>query len=142
MNKPFYPSLKTEKFAAYLDGNMPADELREMADLIRQDSALQEIVDICDEVDADMETFAANGDRLPDNIGDPHLQIPDPDIRNFSDRFNRHYGMAMMERMAEDLPAPAMCACDCNPKEEEEDSPLSQLKDKLHDWFSNKKKNK
>ena len=139
MNKPFHPSLKTEKLAAYLDGNMLADELRRTADLIQQDSELQEIVEICDEVDADIDAFASSEESLPDDISDPELVIPNPNTRRFSDWERKHYGMAAIACES----APAMCACKCAPNEEEDedDSLLSRVKDKLNDWLSDDKEN-
>ena len=77
MNKPIPMSMKTERLAAYLDGNMDDNELRTMSNTIRKHPGLKEIVDICDEVDADMEAFANQGLELPDEIKDPNSRLPD-----------------------------------------------------------------
>lgn len=77
MNKPIPTSMKTEKLAAYLDGNVNDNELRAMSNIIRNHPGLKEIVDICDEVDADMEAFAGQGLELPDEIKNPNSTIPD-----------------------------------------------------------------
>lgn len=74
--------MKTEKLAAYLDGNVDDNELRAMSNIIRKHPGLKEIVDICDEVDADVDAFADQGLELPDEIKNPDLKFPDLSHRN------------------------------------------------------------
>ena len=77
MNKLIPTSMKTEKLAAYLDGNVNDSELRTMSNIIRNHPGLKEIVDVCDEVDADMEAFASQGLEIPEEIKNPNLTLPD-----------------------------------------------------------------
>ena len=131
MNKPIPLSMKSEKMAAYMDGNMDNNELRKMSNIIHDYPSLQEIVDICDEVDADMEAFTGQGFELPDDIKDPELRLPDMSFNNIPMR-----GLGMAGAVAN----VAMCAADCaTPVPEDEDSGIAaRLKDLMNGLFDDK----
>lgn len=131
MNKPIPLSMKSEKMAAYMDGNMDDNELRKISNIIHEYPGLQEIVDICDEVDADMEAFTGQGFELPDDIKDPELKFPDPSLYNIPLR-----GLGMVGAVAN----VAMCAADCaEPAPEDEDNGIAaRLKELMNGLFEDK----
>ena len=131
MNKPIPLSMKSEKMAAYMDGNMDDNELRKMSNIIREHSGLREILDICDEVDADTEAFAGRRFELPDDIKDPELRLPDLSPHNI---LMRGHGMAGAVANV------AMRAADCAapPPEDEDNGIVSRLKDLMNGLFDDK----
>ena len=51
MNKHFDPTISEEKFAAWLDGMLPADEMRHISTVIENDSDFQSLLGVSDYVD-------------------------------------------------------------------------------------------
>lgn len=51
MNKHFNPAISEEKFAAWLDGMLPADEMRHISTVIENDSDFQSLLGVSDYVD-------------------------------------------------------------------------------------------
>lgn len=129
MNKPIPLSMKSEKLAAYMDGNMDDNELHKMSDIIREHAGLREILEICDDVDADMEAFAGQGFELPDDIKNPELRLPDLSLYNIP-----MIGLGMAETVAD----VAMCAADCASPEDEDDSIVARLKELMNGLFDDK----
>ena len=52
MNKHFTPAISEEKFAAWLDGMLPADEMNQIGSIIDNDSNLQSIIGASNAIDA------------------------------------------------------------------------------------------
>ena len=129
MNKPIPLSMKSEKLAAYMDGNMDDNELRKMSNIIHEHPGLQEILDICDDVDADMESFVGQRFELPDDIKDPELRFPDPSLYNIPLR-----GLGMVGAVAN----VAMCAADCAEPEDEDNGIAARLKELMNGLFEDK----
>lgn len=129
MNKPIPLSMKSEKLAAYMDGNMDDNELRKMSNIIHEHPGLQEILDICDDVDADMESFAGQRFELPDDIKDPELRLPDLSFHNIPMR-----GLGMVGAVAN----VAMCAADCAEPEDEDNGIAARLKELMNGLFEDK----
>ena len=121
--------MKSEKMAAYMDGNMDDNELRKMSKIIRENAGLREILDICDEVDADMEAFTGQGFELPDDIKDPELRLPDLSFHNIPMR-----GLGMAGTVAN----VAMCAADCAEPEDEDNGIAARLKELMNGLFEDK----
>ena len=57
MNKHFNPAISEEKFAAWLDGRLPADEMRQIGTLIENDSELQECAAISEAIDTEIQDY-------------------------------------------------------------------------------------
>lgn len=57
MHKDFVPPISIEEFAAYLDGNLSAAEMNRVANLVSNNSDMEEIVSISDVVDEDMQAY-------------------------------------------------------------------------------------
>lgn len=57
MNKHFNPAISEEKFAAWLDGMLPADEMRQIETLIENDSELQECAAISEAIDTEIQDY-------------------------------------------------------------------------------------
>ncbi|MGN0245830.1 MAG: hypothetical protein ACI4DK_07680 [Lachnospiraceae bacterium] len=57
MHKDFVPPISIEEFAAYLDGNLSAAEMNRVANLVNNNSDMEEIVSISDAVDEDMQIY-------------------------------------------------------------------------------------
>ena len=64
MNKHFNPALSEEKFAAWLDGMLPADEMHQIGAIIENDNNLRSLLDASDFI----EDFSLNADFLSANI--------------------------------------------------------------------------
>lgn len=81
MNKSFHPILSEEKFAAWLDGMLPADEMSQLTSIISEDNDLQSISAIANEMD---DTLLYNEDILQINSFAPSFLFNDfylPDIK-------------------------------------------------------------
>lgn len=52
MNKSFHPILSEEKFAAWLDGMLPADEMMQISSIFDNDSNFQSLLGISESIDA------------------------------------------------------------------------------------------
>lgn len=55
MNKLFHPILSEEKFAAWLDGMLPADEMQQIGTIISNDSDLHSLLGVSDCINASAE---------------------------------------------------------------------------------------
>ena len=140
MRNEFHPHMSIEKMASWLDGNLSAEEMTQMAKQIQSDPMLEEMVVMGDEIDRDIELFEASGGGLPDELEGNDFNIPNPDWE--ADRhFGRMYGTACKTAPARYSEydycdaAPAACA----PNEDDSDEE-SGLLDKLKGLFSGKDK--
>lgn len=52
MNKHFTPAISEEKFAAWLDGMLPADEMMQISSIFDNDSNFQSLLGISESIDA------------------------------------------------------------------------------------------
>lgn len=52
MNKHFNPAISEEKFAAWLDGMLPADEMMQISSIFDNDSNFQSLLGISESIDA------------------------------------------------------------------------------------------
>lgn len=60
MNKHFNPAISEEKFAAWLDGMLPADEMKDVGSIIESSSELQECAAISSSIDTDIQNYINN----------------------------------------------------------------------------------
>ena len=136
MHKKFHPTTSVEKMAAWLDGNLPASAMSEMAEQIQHDPMLEDVVAMSDAIDYDMDAFEASGEPLPDELLDNVFDLPDPDRRTgfLSDRL---FGQVCCAAFA---PSAAMfnfemdvAADAASPSEDAEDE--QSLLDKVKDLF-------
>lgn len=70
------PNLSVERFAAYLDNNLPIEEMAEIEHLVEADDNLQTLLDLNDAID---NNTLDNNFELPQEILDGSLVIPDVD---------------------------------------------------------------
>lgn len=82
MGNHFNPSVSIEKFAAYLDGNLPEDEMLQISSLIKNDETLKSIFDVSKQVDMSLEEYSFNGLQIPEEI--VSLDFDLPNINNTS----------------------------------------------------------
>ena len=75
MYKHSLPSI--EKFAAYLDGNLPQDEMQQMSQLIENDMTLHQLLDASTAVDDTIAGFADMDLQLPQEISGSDFELPD-----------------------------------------------------------------
>lgn len=140
MRNEFHPDMSIEKMASWLDGNLSAEEMTQLAEQIQGDPMLLEMVAVSDEIDSNMEAFEASGEQLPEELQDDEFDIPNPD-RGADRPFERVYGMVCKTAPARYSEydycdaAPAACA----PNEDDSDEE-SGLLDKLKGLFSGKDK--
>lgn len=140
MRNEFHPDMSIEKMASWLDGNLSAEEMTQLAEQIQGDPMLLEMVAVSDEIDSDMEAFEASGEQLPEELQDDDFDIPNPG-RDADRPFERVYGMVCKTASARYAEyeccdaAPAACA----PNEDDSDEE-SGLLDKLKGLFSGKDK--
>ena len=138
MRNEFHPDMSIEKMASWLDGNLSAEEMTQMAEQIQGDPMLKEMVAASDEIDSDIEVFEASGEQLPEELMDDDFDIPNPD-RGADRHLGRMYGMACKTAPARYVEyeccdaAPAACTPNNDDSDEE-----SGLLDKLKGLFSGK----
>lgn len=77
MDNHFNPSVSIEKFAAYLDGNLPEDEMQRISSLIENDNVLKSILDVSEQIDASLEEYSSNGLQIPEYIINLDFELPD-----------------------------------------------------------------
>ena len=138
MRDKFHPDMSAEMMAAWLDGNLSAEDMKQMADQIQDDPMLEELVAMSDEIDSDIEAFEASGEGLPEELQNDNFNIPDPDFCA-KRRFGSIYGMvsnAMPAQYAEYDCCEAAPAAFASSDEDESEEDKSLL-DKLKDLFSN-----
>ena len=57
MDSQFISPISIEKFAAYLDDNLPENEMQEIEAAISQNDSLEELVEMSDMIDEDVQTY-------------------------------------------------------------------------------------
>lgn len=82
MDNHFNPSLSIEKFAAYLERNLPESEMLQISSLIENDDALKSILDVSEQVDASLEEYSSNGFQIPEELVNLDFELP-----SINDRF-------------------------------------------------------
>lgn len=76
MDNRFNPSISVEKFAAYLEGNLPEDEMLRISSLIENDDALKSIFDVSEQVDMSLEEYSSNIFQVPEDIVNMDFELP------------------------------------------------------------------
>lgn len=74
MDKHSLPSI--EKFAAFLDGNLPQDEMQQFAQLAEQDEMIHQMLDASSIIDDTIVGFTESDLQLPPEIAGPSFEIP------------------------------------------------------------------
>ena len=77
MLKHSLPSI--EKFAAFLDGNLPQNEMQQFSQLVEHDSVLNQLLDASDALDDTIAGFSDADLQLPFEISSSDFEIPDID---------------------------------------------------------------
>ena len=88
MHKDFVPPISIEEFAAYLDGNLSAAEMNRVANLVNNNSDMEEIVSISDAVNEDMLTYMQ--DEFAYEADMSALESSDFDIPNLDTDISAH----------------------------------------------------
>lgn len=76
MDKHFNPSISIEKFAAFLDGNLPQDEMQNISSTIEHDEALKAILDTSNMIDTTLENGISDDVQIPDDIANLDFDLP------------------------------------------------------------------
>lgn len=76
MDNHFNPPVSIEKFAAYIEGNLPEDEMRQISSLIANDDALKSILDVSEQVDASLGDYASCGLQIPEELLTLDFELP------------------------------------------------------------------
>lgn len=76
MDNRFNPSISVEKFAAYLEGNLPEDEMLRISSLIENDDSLKSIFDVSEQVDMSLEEYSSNIFQVPEDIVNMDFELP------------------------------------------------------------------
>lgn len=76
MDKHFNPSISIEKFAAFLDGNLPQDEMQNISSTIEHDEALKAILDTSNMIDTTLENDISDDVQIPDEIANLEFDLP------------------------------------------------------------------
>ena len=74
MDRPSFPSI--EKFAAFLDGNLPQDEIQKFSRLAEQDEMIHKMIDASSIIDDTIAGFTESELQLPPEIAGPLFEIP------------------------------------------------------------------
>lgn len=102
MDNHFNPSVSIEQFAAYLDGNLPENEMQRISLQIENDEALKSILDISEQVDSSMEKYSSSGLEIPEELVNLDFELP-----------NMHDTLVPLDIASADLiPDVAACAED------------------------------
>lgn len=101
MDKHFNPSISIEKFAAFLDGNLPQDEMQNISSTIEHDEALKAILDTSNMIDTTLENIPDDV-QIPDEIA--NLEFDLPNLTDNSVDFNMFH--------IDDTPDVSTCADD------------------------------
>lgn len=76
MNKFFNPPISIEKFAAFLDGNLPQAELEQISSLIETNHELLSLAETSEMLDEDI----VHGCDIPDEIFNNDFELPSVDL--------------------------------------------------------------
>lgn len=78
----FNSGISIEKMAAFIDGNLPADEMRDISAVIDEDSNLQKFIETNYIVDDAIPAILASEIELPSEIQTPDFELPSLDDLN------------------------------------------------------------
>lgn len=101
MDKHFNPSISIEKFAAFLDGNLPQNEMQNISSNIEHDEDLKAILDTSNMIDTTLENIPDDV-QIPDEIA--NLEFDLPNLTDNSVDFNMFH--------IDDTPDVSTCADD------------------------------
>lgn len=101
MDEHFNPSISIEKFAAFLDGNLPQDEMQNISSNIEHDEDLKAILDTSNMIDTTLENIPDDV-QIPDEIA--NLEFDLPNLTDNSVDFNMFH--------IDDTPDVSTCADD------------------------------
>lgn len=73
------PHISIEKYAAYLDGNLPDEEMQQMDAFIQNDPEMQAFVEAGNYIDAISETALLEDEPVPFDIELPSIELPSID---------------------------------------------------------------
>lgn len=76
MDKHFNPSISIEKFAAFLDENLPQDEMQNISSTIEHDEDLKAILDTSYMIDTTLENDISDDVQIPDDIANLDFDLP------------------------------------------------------------------
>lgn len=79
MRDPFHKSKSAEQFSAWLDGNLPFEEMLSFSEDVIEDNELQQIAKMSDMIDDDVAAFEASGEKLPIELNNDYFALPDLD---------------------------------------------------------------
>lgn len=80
MNKRL-PHISIEKYAAYLDGNLPDDEMRQMEAFIENDEDMQEFLEADGLVNENMDVFSVNNATISNEMDLLTIDVPTLDAK-------------------------------------------------------------
>lgn len=72
----FNSGISIEKFAAFLDGNLSADEMRDIYAVIREDDNFQQFMDVNSVVDDALTSFSDSNNELPRELQTLDFDLP------------------------------------------------------------------
>ncbi len=110
MNKHL-PHISIEKYAAYLDGNLPDEEMRQTKAFIDNDSEMQAVLEEDSSIGADFDLDMLDNEPIPFDLELPSIELPTLDLYSpieqhgfideifspVSDRFGDEMGSIMDE---------------------------------------------
>jgi len=105
------PHISIEKYAAYLDGNLPDEEMQQMKAFINNDSEMQAVLEEDSSIGADFDLDMLDNEPIPFDLELPSIELPTLDLYSpieqhgfideifspFSDRFGEEMGSIMDE---------------------------------------------
>lgn len=90
LDKYFVPPVSVEKFAAYLDGNLPENEMQHISSIIENNDDMQQIMQINDSVDDTMEVNVFLNIDFSDES--PLMDFDLPELNLVDDLFHDIHG--------------------------------------------------
>lgn len=75
------PNISIEKYAAYLDGNLPDEEMQQIESFIENDSDMQAFLEVDESIDTDSYIDYLDNEHIPSEINLHSLELPSLDTR-------------------------------------------------------------
>lgn len=103
MAKDFTPLISVEKMAAYLDSNLPEEEMQSVHSVIEEDANMGNLLDQASIIDNDWDEFSLGQNPLdldlPDSwlLPDPHDTSIEIDFSLMDDLFTHDSGLVDIE---------------------------------------------
>lgn len=71
--------MSVEEFAAFMDGNLPDEDMQRLSSVIEQDESMQGVMDAFEETELTLADYGDENLQLPEELAEENFGIPDTD---------------------------------------------------------------